>query len=257
MPGQRRQLAPVTGFGVTIADIMLHGRRDDPDPVIAAWIAEAETGHVQESRAGEHARPLEQHQPRPAGRARQAGREEAGHLLPAPLPRAGGPARIPTRPRPTSERRLFPRCCGRAGRCASCPREGFDFLRYRLALAIMLAVASTGAGSYRTAQELLGLHPVHASRFPTFIARLGEHGAFEPVTAAVCQLARELDEHGAPVDYARRRRLRRFSQAQLDVAGWRRQRYFSPILTPGRTAATSTALTCPPQPSRNTSRGSA
>jgi hypothetical protein len=31
--------------------------------------------------------------------------------------------------------------------------------------------------------------------------------------------------HGTPVDYARRRRLRRFSQAQLDTAAWHRQRH--------------------------------
>ena len=37
--GPRRQLAPLTAFGVTIADIMLHGRHHDPDPVIAAWLA--------------------------------------------------------------------------------------------------------------------------------------------------------------------------------------------------------------------------
>jgi hypothetical protein len=37
--GQRRQLAPVTAFGVTIADIMLHGRHGDPDPDIACWLA--------------------------------------------------------------------------------------------------------------------------------------------------------------------------------------------------------------------------
>jgi hypothetical protein len=37
--GPPRQLSPVTAFGVTIADIMLHGRSDDPDPSIAAWLA--------------------------------------------------------------------------------------------------------------------------------------------------------------------------------------------------------------------------
>src|SRR5258708_30649782 len=34
-----RQLAPVTAFGVAVADIMLHGRPGDPDPVIAGWLA--------------------------------------------------------------------------------------------------------------------------------------------------------------------------------------------------------------------------
>ena len=89
----------------------------------------------------------------------------------------------------------------------------------------MLAVAVTGAEDYRTAQELLGLDPFHSSRLATFTARLRQDGILEPVTAAICQLARKLDEHGAPVDYARRRRLRRFSQAQLDTDSWRRQRY--------------------------------
>jgi hypothetical protein len=39
------------------------------------------------------------------------------------------------------------------------------------------------------------------------------------VTAAICQLARKVEENGTPVDYTRRRRLRRFSQARLDIAG--------------------------------------
>ena len=106
------------------------------------------------------------------------------------------------------------------------PPGGFDFLRYRFGLGVMLAVASAGAGGYRTAQELLGLQPVHGNRLATFTAQLRRHGVLEPVAAAICQLARKLDQHGAPVDYARRRRLRRLSQAQLDVTGWRRQWYF-------------------------------
>jgi len=94
------------------------------------------------------------------------------------------------------------------------PPGDFDFLRYRAALAHMLAVAVTGAEDYRTAQELLGLNPFHSSRLATFTAWLRQNGILEPVTTAICQLARKLDEHGAPVDYARRRRLRRLSQAQ-------------------------------------------
>jgi hypothetical protein len=91
------------------------------------------------------------------------------------------------------------------------PPGDFDFLRYRAALAMMLAIAVTGAEDYRTAQQLLGLEPFDSSRLATFTARLRQDGFLEPVTAAICQLARKLDEHGAPVDYARRRRLRRFS----------------------------------------------
>jgi hypothetical protein len=44
--------------------------------------------------------------------------------------------------------------------------------------------------------------------------------------SALTQLARQLDNHGAPIDYARRRRLRRLAQAQLDTAEWRRRRFF-------------------------------
>jgi hypothetical protein len=88
----------------------------------------------------------------------------------------------------------------------------------------MLAIAVTGAEDYRTAQQLLGLEPFPPDRLATFTARLRQHGVLEPVTTAVCQLARKLDEHGAPVDYARRRRLRRLSQARLDITAWRRQR---------------------------------
>ncbi len=105
------------------------------------------------------------------------------------------------------------------------PPGSFDFLRYRAALAMMLAIASTGAEDYGTAQDLLGLEPFPSSRLATFTARLRHHGILEPVTAAICQLARQLEEHGTPVDYARRRRLRRLAQAQLDITAWRRQRY--------------------------------
>lgn len=91
---------------------------------------------------------------------------------------------------------------------------------------MMLAIAVTGAQDYGTAQEFLGLEPFPSGRLATFTARLRQDGILEPVTAVLCQLARKLDEHGAPVDYARRRRLRRFSQARLDTDSWRRQRYF-------------------------------
>jgi hypothetical protein len=90
----------------------------------------------------------------------------------------------------------------------------------------MLMAACAGPADYRTAQGLLGLQPVHSSRFATFLTRLREHGILDPVMAAICQLARALNDNGAPIDYARRRRLRSLSQAKLDTGGWRRSRYF-------------------------------
>jgi hypothetical protein len=50
--------------------------------------------------------------------------------------------------------------------------------------------------------------------------------SLDTVLAALCQLARKPGENSAPVDYGRRRRLRSLSQAQLDIADWRRRRYF-------------------------------
>ena len=71
------------------------------------------------------------------------------------------------------------------------PPEGFDFLPYRAAPAMMLAVASTGAEDYRTAQELLGLEPFHSSGLATFTAKLAlnETSRNDPVAAAygACQ----------------------------------------------------------------------
>jgi hypothetical protein len=137
-----------------------------------------------------------------------------------------GPARVPGPSRAPERAAALPSLMWPGWALRLMPPGAFDFLRYRAALAMMLAIAVTGAEDYRTAQQLLGLEPFDSSRLATFTARLRQDGILEPVTAAICQLARNLDQHGAPIDYALRRRLRRFSQAQLDTDTWRRQRYF-------------------------------
>ena len=137
-----------------------------------------------------------------------------------------GPARIPDPARARERAAVLPSLMWPGWALRLMPPGDNDFLRYRAALAMMLAVAVTGTEDYRTAQELLGLEPFHPSRLATFTARLRQDCILEQVTAALCQLARKLEEHGTPVDYARRRRLRRFSQARLDTDSWRRQRYF-------------------------------
>jgi hypothetical protein len=137
-----------------------------------------------------------------------------------------GPARIPDPARAGEHASALPSLLWPGWALRLMPPAGFDFLHYRSGLGVMLAVTSAGVNSYRTAQELLGLQPVHGNRFASLTARLRQHGILDTVAAAICQLARKLDEHGAPIDYARRRQLRRFSQAQLNVTGWRRQRYF-------------------------------
>jgi molybdenum-dependent DNA-binding transcriptional regulator ModE len=224
--GPRRQLAPVTAFGVTIADVMLHGRPGDPDPVIAGWLA----GNTASRRNTTSPADVLTHWDR-AGPALQA-------ALAKPLAAqmdtfyqlryraVAGPARIPGPALAQEHAAVLPSLMWPGWALRLMPPGDNDFLRYRAALAMMLAVAVTGAEDYRTAQDLLGLEPFHPSRLATFTARLRQDGILEPVTAALCQLARKLEEHGAPVDYARRRRLRRISQAQLDTDSWRRQRYF-------------------------------
>ncbi len=205
---------------------MLHGRPDDPDPIIAGWLA----GNTASRRNTTSPADVLTHWDR-ASPALQA-------ALAKPLATqmdtfyqlryraVAGPARIPDPARAQEHAAVLPSLMWPGWALRLMPPGDYDFLRYRAALAVMLAVAVTGAEDYRTAQELLGLDPFHSSRLATFTARLRQDGILEPVTAAICQLARKLDEHGAPVDYARRRRLRRFSQAQLDTDSWRRQRYF-------------------------------
>ena len=223
--GPRRQLAPVTAFGVTIADIMLHTRHDDPDPLIAAWLA----GNTASRRSTTSPANVLIHWDRasPALQAALA-RPLAARLdtfYQLRYRAIAGPARIPDPARAQERAAALPSLMWPGWALRLMPPGDFDFLRYRAALAIMLAIAVTGAEDYGTAQEFLGLEPFHSSRLATFTARLRQHGILEPVTAALCQLARKLDEHGAPIDYTRRRRLRSLSQAPLDVTAWRRQRH--------------------------------
>ena len=138
------------------------------------------------------------------------------------------------------------------------PPEGFDFLPCRAALAMMLAIASTGAEDYRTAQELLGLDPFHYSRLATFTARLREHGILDLVTAALCQLARSLEENGTP------HRLRPATPAAAILPGPARHRQLAPpALLPhpprhlGRAPPPRPRRTAPPPRCRNSSPGSA
>ena len=224
--GPRRQLAPVTAFGITIADVMLHGRHDDPDPVIAAWLAGNTASRRNTTSPADVLTHWDQASPslKAALAKPLAARLDTFHQL--RYRAVAGPARIPDPARAQEHSAALPPLIWPGWALRLMPPGDFDFLRYRAALAIMLAVAVTGAEDYRIAQQFLGLQPFEPSRLATFTARLRQDGILEPVTSAICQLARKLDEHGAPVDYARRRRLRRLSQAPLDTDSWRRQRYF-------------------------------
>jgi hypothetical protein len=205
---------------------LLHGRHHDPDPVIAAWLAGNTASRRNTTSPADVLAHWDQASPAlQAALARPlAARLDTFYQL--RYRAAAGPARIPDPARAQERAAALPSLMWPGWALRLMPPEGFDFLPCRTALAMMLAVALTGAEDYRTAQELLGLEPFQSGRLATFTARLREHGILDLVTAALCQLARSLEENGAPVDYARRRRLRRFSQARLDVTEWRRQRYF-------------------------------
>jgi hypothetical protein len=135
-----------------------------------------------------------------------------------------GPARIPDPARGRERAAAVPSLMWPGWALRLLPPWGRDFQRSRALLAVMLAIAVTG-GEYGTAARLLGLEPSRLGKLGNFTALLRQHGALEPATAAICQLARNLDQHGAPViDYARRRRQGSLCQAPLDAGSWRSQR---------------------------------
>jgi Bacterial regulatory helix-turn-helix protein, lysR family len=134
-----------------------------------------------------------------------------------------GPARIPDPARRRERAAAVPSLMWPGWALRLLPPQGRGFQRSRALLAVMLAVAVTGE-AYGTAARLLGLEPSRLGKLGNFTALLRQHGALEPVTAAICQLARSLDQHGAPViDYARRRRQGSLCQAPLDTGSWRGQ----------------------------------
>ena len=202
---------------------MLHDRRGDPDPLIAAWLADNEAGRKKTSGPANMLARWNQASPALQTALAKPLASRLDTFCQLRYRALAGPARIPDPARADEHVRALPSLLWPGWALRLIPPGGFDFLRYRSGLGVMLAVASAGADSYRTAQELLGLQPVHGNRFASFTARLRKHQVLEPVAAAICQLARKLDQHGTPIDYARRRR--RFSRAQLDVTSWRRQRH--------------------------------
>jgi hypothetical protein len=77
-----------------------------------------------------------------------------------------GPARIPEPARGGELAATLPPLLWPGWTLRLMPLEGFDLLRYRAALAIMLAVAVTGAEDYRAAQDLLGRSPSSPAGWP-------------------------------------------------------------------------------------------
>ena len=97
---------------------MLHGRRGDPDPVIAGWLAGSGAGRNKTS--GPANVLIRWDRATPALQAALA-RPLASRLdtfCQLRYRALAGPARTPTPPGPASAPRPCRRCYGRAGRCA-------------------------------------------------------------------------------------------------------------------------------------------
>ena len=145
---------------------MLHGRPDDPDPVIAGWLA----GNTASRRNTTSPADVLTHWDR-ASPALQAALAKP---LAAQLDTfyqlryraVAGPARIPDPARAQERAAALPSLMWPGWALRLMPPGDFDFLRYRAALAMMLAIAVTGAEDYRTAQELLGLDPSTPAGWP-------------------------------------------------------------------------------------------
>jgi TniQ len=223
--GTHRQSAPVVAFGTTAATIMLQDRHD-PDPAVAAWLVDVAGCRVNQSNPAQLlARWKNASPPIQAALLKQTG----PRLSAADQLRYGTPASTPRRPRPgdgTTRAAAMPGMLWRGWALRLNPAGSFAPLPYRLALSVLLLIADTDGITYRQAQKALGHAPLtDPAKFSALNARLRQAGSLDPVLSALTQLARQLDDHGAPIDYARRRRLRRLAQAQLDTAEWRRRRF--------------------------------
>ncbi|MER8028799.1 hypothetical protein ABTZ78_07540 [Streptomyces bauhiniae] len=99
------------------------------------------------------------------------------------------------------------------------PPGSFEHVRFRSALSALLLAAGSNDYTYRQAQLDLGHNPAQPITNPSGAAlSVQKAGAIDALLSALGQLSLRLDEHGSPIDYARRRHL--FSQADLDTTAW-------------------------------------
>jgi len=219
-----RQLAPVTALGVAVADIMLHGRPGDPDPAIAGWLAGHAASRGQMTCPGQV--PIVWNRASPALQASLAGplAAQADTVRQLRYRAVAGPARIPDPARGRERAAAVPSLMWPGWALRLLPPWGRDFQRSRALLAVMLAIAVTGA-DYSTARKLLGLEP----------SRLGSWATSPPCSASTASWNRSRPRSAsspatststAPpvIDYTRRRRQGSLCQAPLDAGSWRGQR---------------------------------
>ena len=139
--GRRRQFAPVAAFGVTIADIMLHGRRGDPDPLIAAWLAGNEASRSKTAGPADMLARWDQASPALQAALAKPLASRLDTFCQLRYRALAGPARIPDPARAGEHARALPSLLWPGWALRLMPPGGFDFLRYRSGLGVMLAVA--------------------------------------------------------------------------------------------------------------------
>ncbi len=213
-PGRR---AADIAFGCAVACHMLGDHTDAPDPTIAAWLIDATVQRAQTSPALLLDR-WEQTSPHLHGALLH---RLAPHLAISYQLRYRTAAHQPRRPRPgagTARATAVPSQLWPSWALRLNPLGLFDSLPYRNTLSMFLLLVGTDL-DYPRARSLLG-HTSPGS--PTQLTeRLRRHGHLDTVLTILTQLADALDEHGAPIDYARRRRWRRLRQPDFDETAWR------------------------------------
>lgn len=205
--------------GTTAAHLMLATGPAAPDPVITDWLAHATAGGSK----AHLSQLLSQWDTASPALQGELLKRVGPRLSTACQLRYGTATSTPRRPRSghgTMRAASLPSLLWRGWALRLNPQGLFEPLPYRQALSVLLQTAGLGDVDYTAARALLGQSVASNAVCAYFTKKLRQSSTWEPVLAALSQLARTLDDHPAPIDYGRRRRWRRISAAQLDRKAW-------------------------------------
>lgn len=227
--------------GITIADQMLVRGPHEPDRDIARWLLTAGSNSQEMSPSstlkrwqgtttalqGALLKELDTHL-RPSNRfIYRTGSSRPSRPTAAAASRT---SKIPQLLWPGVALRLFPPTLARTGR---------TMLRFRSTASNLLAIAGRDDLSHRMARLLLS--PDQDSLTPTpatTIARMRKAGILDLLSSVLGELSLNLDHHGSPIDYARRRQM--FTHANLDTPAL--QHFFDRIGRPRPSAEQQVSL---------------
>lgn len=218
-PDHGHDRATGVATSTTAAHLMLATGPTAPDPAITAWLAHSTAGGSK-ARLSQLLDQWDNASPELQGALLK---RIGPRLNPAIQLRYGTATSTPRRPRSGHGKvraASLPSLLWRGWTLRLNPQGHFDPLPYRQALSLLLQIAGLGDLDYTGARALLGQPPASGAVCAHFTKKLRQIGTWEPVLSALSQLARQLDEHPAPIDYGRRRRWRRISTAGLNRATW-------------------------------------